>query len=200
MPTLQDLISRVRLRIKEKDIQYFKNTDIIDLANGQYEFFYQYLQSYDCLFVVNFQKETLSSSNLDITLSDFNGCIAPLVRISLAELIPKYDPLSGIFSWQETATGIKFYNANDYYGSDVSIGYWSKIPSITSDAALTSDIPWPEWFSALYRAVIVEAQEIREHDNSRMAIFAEAAFTNITAKIIQNHGTVNYNMRYNLGV
>ena len=192
---LSDILSKVRLRIKEKDVQYFSDDDLIDLVNGQMEYFYSLLRGHESKFILEGMAVSLIAGPNDFTF-EHEG-IAWGQVFTDTQVIPKYEiNKPDAFSYEETSTGIKIYNAQE---GTAYINYWKPLELYTS-ADLNSITHWPVWNAALYRAVVVEAQEIREHDNHRTAIFAEEALQEALSRTIQRYGTIERRMRFGLDV
>ena len=191
MGTLKNIVGQIRLRIKEDDVQYFSDESLIDLINGQMQYFYSLMQNRDCKFIAD-------SISLDLSvqtefLLTHNGIVWERV-FTETQTVPSYTiENSDDFSYLETSTGIDFYNSND---ETVYVYYWKSMPQYTIDD-YNNDVvtSWPEWDTALYRSVVVEAQEIREHDNHRTAILAEEAVSQVLSNCIQRYGTFSRIMR-----
>ena len=186
MATLQEVLVKVRERIKEDKVQYFSDTTLLNLANDVLERFYYLMQTYQCKYLSLTEVLTLTAAE-DYVLTDFGSIIPKYVITSLGFEVPVYSGvLDDNFSYLENSTGITFKNGSEQIGTQVSVSYWTPIPVLT---AVTDDVPWDSiWDIALQRNLVVECQEIRERDISRTAVLAGDSTDSALAAVIKKSG------------
>jgi hypothetical protein len=192
MGTLSSVISKVRLRIREKNTQYFSNDDFISLANDSLKSFYGDLRGANCKAILTSESLTLAEGIDSHILADKDAIMSLGVISGQVEILPRYDALyPDRFSYIESATGITFYNHSG--GEEIVVYYWTSTPTVS---AVGDSVPWGgEWDEALMWSLIMEAKMIRQHKVSEAAIMMSAARERALTRMVEKYGTVTYSMQ-----
>jgi hypothetical protein len=192
MSTLSSVISKVRLRIREKATQYFTNEDFISLANDALKSFYDDMRGANCRVILDAESLTLVEGTSSYLIADKNAIMSLGAISGQMEVVPRYDALyPDRFSYVESSTGVTFFNHSG--GEDVVVKYWTTAPSVTT---VDDMIPWDsEWDDALMWSLVMEAKMIRQHKVSEAAIMMSAARERALTRMIEKYGTITYSMQ-----
>jgi hypothetical protein len=200
MGTLDTAIGKIRLRINENKVQFFSDADIVSLINDQIRYAYNLMKGIECKAIININKILLVEGTAEYLIDDLRGVVSGQVLDTNGSSIPLYNDLyPESFSYQLTATGIKFFNFVD--SDEVIVYSWKSLPELNVANKATADLPFEGfWDDAITRAVIVECQEVREHDNSRSSVFASQASEDALFDISEHYGVISRTMRGTLNV
>lgn len=198
MGTLSTAIEKVRLRIKENKVQFFTDADLMSLFNDEVYRAYSLMKNIECKAIINVNEITLVDGTQSYAISDYAGLVSNRVFTDIGDSIPRYSEFDeDRFSYKATATGIDFFNFTD--AQEVIVDSWQTVPELTVVA--DDDIPYEGyWDIALMRAIVVECQEVREHDNSRTSIFAQTTMDDALYSIFERYGVIPRVMRGTLNV
>lgn len=193
MSTLDDYLNKIRIRIKEKDTQFFSDPDLLSLANDVVLRFYERMRKQNCLRIITCDDLAIVSGTQSYPISGKEGIVSLGVTTEGYETIPRYrEDYPDVFSYRETTTGIDFFNHAD---QTVYLKYWETKPSIASTDAT---LPWDgEWDQALFWAIIVECRIIRERPFQAEAFYATQEEEDALQNAIEKYGTLTYMMRSN---
>jgi len=196
MGTLTDILPTIRLKIKEKDVQYFSDADMILLANAELEKFRAQLAGYDCkdpLITLTLDLQTDLVSDINV-ITDKKFIEPKLVLNNSKNTIPRYTALlPDDFSYEEVSTGIKFYNYDEVTG-DVFVSYRQTIIALT---AVGDTIPFDEiWDTALQDALVLQCKVIRGHRFNVEAVQAQNSFNDAMLTSLTRYGTIRRQMKF----
>ena len=200
MGTLSTVVSKVRLRIKENKVQFFTDTDLVSLINDQIGYAFDKMKNIECKAIITTTDLTLIAGTQSYALTDYFGLVSDRVFTKSGDFVPLFSEFNqDAFSYKPTTTGVDFFN---HVGDEeVVVDSWQTKPELNVVDLATVDIPYGGyWDLAITRAVVVETQEVREHDNSRTSVFANEEADNALYAIFERYGIIPRRMRGTLSV
>lgn len=194
MGTLNTALVNIRMRIKEDKVQYFTDTNLVSIINDYIHRAYDLMKGIECKLIMNVNEITLASGQTDYPITDFAGIVDHMVLNSNRDSIPQYSEFSPeAYSYKEYASGIQIFNG--VAGDTIIVYSWQIIPELDVADRVTANLPFNGvWNEAIIRAVVVECQEIREHDNSRTSVFAKEAEDNALYASCERYGLITRSM------
>jgi len=187
MGTLSTTVDKVRIRIIENKTRFFSDDDFLSLANDSIQEIFDELVGMECKLVANYSEQTLVAATAEYTITGIDTLIPEMVYVDEVE-VPVYDPLRpDELSYEQTSTGIKFYNHDD--GQDALIWYWGPVPVLTDFD--NDDLPWEGiWNNAIMRSLVVETKEIRTKKVNNTAALATSAAEKAMNRSVARYGTI----------
>lgn len=195
MAALSEIFQKVRLRLREKDTQFFTDEDLISLANDAVKDFTNILQEHECKLLYAEASIAVTEGVSDYVVSDKALVVPGFVYLDETELPVYSEYYPDTLSYNETDDGVTLHNHTD---GTLFVGYWTEPDAFTSSE---DQVPFGGlWDAALVRTLTVECKEIRRHRVANVAALAASAVNAATSKSIEKYGTIPRSIQSSLNV
>lgn len=197
MGTLSTLFYNTRIRLRELDVQFFTDLELISLSNDLFDSFYSELKSHDCKMIVGNQKISIVNGVNSYTIEGKQSLIPEMVFLESGESVPVYSLLrSDLFSFKESSTGITLYNYSDI--DSIIVYYWKAFTELSSVA---DETPLEGlWDKALTESLTLRCKSIRGFEINSAAYYAQRSVNEALVTSINKYGTLTRKLQGALNV